>query len=126
PMTITSKSVAGCGLRCMASPSWLLLAWCGPGAGALAQPSHRCPGSTEPGCQTGEVPCKKPPSISDKLKSVLILLPPSEGKTAHTEGSPFDFADLSFPELEQERRQVLDALAEVSAREDAMSVLGVG
>lgn len=57
---------------------------------------------------------------------MLILLPPSEGKTAHTEGSPFDFADLSFPELEQERRQVLDALAEVSAREDAMSVLGVG
>nr|WP_317628482.1 peroxide stress protein YaaA [Glutamicibacter nicotianae] len=63
---------------------------------------------------------------SDKLESVLILLPPSEGKTAHAEGAPFEIEDLSFPELSAERRLVLDALAEVSAREDAMDLLGVG
>lgn len=63
---------------------------------------------------------------SDKLERVLILLPPSEGKTVHAEGSPFEIEDLSFPELSGERRLVLDALAEVSAREDAMDLLGVG
>lgn len=63
---------------------------------------------------------------SDKLESVLILLPPSEGKTAHAEGAPFEIEDLSFPEFSAERRLVLDALAEVSAREDAMDLLGVG
>lgn len=63
---------------------------------------------------------------SDKLEGVLILLPPSEGKTAHAEGSPFDLADLSFPELSDDRHQVLGALAEVSGRADAMDVLGVG
>ncbi|SCB80310.1 hypothetical protein GA0061084_0330 [Arthrobacter sp. NIO-1057] len=63
---------------------------------------------------------------SDKLEGVLILLPPSEGKTAHAEGSPFDLADLSFSELNDERHLVLEALAAVSSREDAMSVLGVG
>ncbi|MFB9667559.1 YaaA family protein [Glutamicibacter nicotianae] len=57
---------------------------------------------------------------------MLILLPPSEGKTAHAEGAPFEIEDLSFPELSAERRLVLDALAEVSAREDAMDLLGVG
>ncbi|MGV2855312.1 YaaA family protein [Glutamicibacter sp. AGC13] len=57
---------------------------------------------------------------------MLILLPPSEGKTVHAEGSPFEIEDLSFPELSGERRLVLDALAEVSAREDAMDLLGVG
>lgn len=64
--------------------------------------------------------------ISDKLEGVLILLPPSEGKTAHAEGAVFEIEDLSFPELVAERGQVLSALAEVSAREDAMEVLGVG
>ena len=63
---------------------------------------------------------------SDKLESVLILLPPSEGKTAHAEGAPFDIDDLSFPELSGERRLVLDALADVSARDDALDLLGVG
>ncbi|CBT75794.1 MULTISPECIES: YaaA family protein [Glutamicibacter] len=57
---------------------------------------------------------------------MLILLPPSEGKNAHTEGSPFEFEDLSFPELAEQRAQVLAALTEVSAREDAMEILGVG
>lgn len=70
--------------------------------------------------------CTEQTVNSDKLKSVLILLPPSEGKTAHAEGSPFEYDDLAFPELAGERRQVLEVLAEVSAREDAMSILGVG
>lgn len=33
----------------------------------------------------------------DKLESVLILLPPSEGKTAHAAGTPFELTELSFP-----------------------------
>lgn len=57
---------------------------------------------------------------------MLILLPPSEGKTAHAEGSPFDLPDLSFSQLADERHQVLEALAEVSGRANAMEVLGVG
>ena len=57
---------------------------------------------------------------------MLILLPPSEGKTAHATGDPFELGELSFPELSGPRSEVLDALAEVSAREDAMDILGVG
>lgn len=57
---------------------------------------------------------------------MLILLPPSEGKTAHTQGAPFEMETLSFPELTDDRHQVIDSLAQVSAREDAMEVLGVG
>ncbi len=58
---------------------------------------------------------------------MLILLPPSEGKTApSSRRQPVDLARLSFPELTQPRRTVGDALAAVSARADAMDVLGVG
>ena len=57
---------------------------------------------------------------------MLILLPPSEGKTAHAAGEPFELDELSFPELSGARCEVLDTLAEASAREDAMQVLGVG
>jgi len=57
---------------------------------------------------------------------VLILLPPSEGKTAHAQGSAFDLDNLSFAELTDERRLVIDALSNASAREDAMDILGVG
>lgn len=64
--------------------------------------------------------------VSAKLDDVLILLPPSEGKTAHTTGEPFELEELSFPELSLARTEVLAALAEVSARADAMEVLGVG
>ena len=72
------------------------------------------------------LPCNEGPLISDKLEGVLILLPPSEGKTSHAEGAAFEINDLSFPELVADRSLVLAALAEVSAREDAMEVLGVG
>lgn len=64
--------------------------------------------------------------ISVTLKDVLILLPPSEGKTAHTSGTPFSFNELSFPELGEFRSEVLAALQKVSARSDAMDTLAVG
>jgi cytoplasmic iron level regulating protein YaaA (DUF328/UPF0246 family) len=41
---------------------------------------------------------------------VLILLPPSEGKTAPRRGKPLDLATLGFPSLTAAREQVLDAL----------------
>ncbi|WP_298585088.1 YaaA family protein [uncultured Kocuria sp.] len=57
---------------------------------------------------------------------MLILLPPSETKTAPGAGSPVDPATLSFPGLTAAREQVLTELAATSAREDALEVLGVG
>jgi cytoplasmic iron level regulating protein YaaA (DUF328/UPF0246 family) len=57
---------------------------------------------------------------------VLILLPPSEGKTPAATGSAVDWPSLSFPELNPYRAKVLDALGTVSAHEDALALLGVG
>lgn len=57
---------------------------------------------------------------------VLILLPPSEGKTAPTTGSPVDLASLSHRHLEAARRRVGDALVKVSGQRNAFDVLGVG
>lgn len=57
---------------------------------------------------------------------MLILLPPSEGKTAATTSEPFDLNDLSFPELNAARKEVLQALSAASSRDDALKVLGVG
>lgn len=57
---------------------------------------------------------------------MLILLPPSEGKTPATKGPAVDWASLSFPELNASRAAVLEALGIVSAHEDALSLLGVG
>lgn len=56
---------------------------------------------------------------------VLILLPPSETKTAVRRGRPLDPAGLSFPSLAPTRAAVLDALIEVSANPDARHRLGV-
>ena len=58
---------------------------------------------------------------------MLILLPPSEGKTpAPTGNAPVCFADLSFPELTAERESVLEELATVSSGPDALTELKVG
>jgi cytoplasmic iron level regulating protein YaaA (DUF328/UPF0246 family) len=67
---------------------------------------------------------------------VLILLPPSEGKTAPRRGRPLDLADLGFPSLLEPRAEVLDALVSVcttdprtdpgEARDAAARTLGLG
>jgi cytoplasmic iron level regulating protein YaaA (DUF328/UPF0246 family) len=57
---------------------------------------------------------------------VLILLPPSEGKTPAARGDAVDWASLSFPGLNSYRAKVLEALGTVSAHEDALALLGVG
>ncbi|RBP64775.1 hypothetical protein DFO66_106175 [Brevibacterium sanguinis] len=55
-----------------------------------------------------------------------ILLPPSEGKTPASSGDPLDFAALSAPDLNPHRHTVLAQLKQVSERDDALEVLGVG
>src|SRR5690606_40518475 len=57
---------------------------------------------------------------------VLVLLPPSEGKTSPADGPPVDLTRLSSPGLTPVRERVLDVLVDVSARPDAVRVLGVG
>jgi cytoplasmic iron level regulating protein YaaA (DUF328/UPF0246 family) len=58
---------------------------------------------------------------------VLVLLPPSESKAVPAKrGKPVELERLSFPELTDLRKQVLEALTEVSARPDALVRLGVG
>ena len=56
---------------------------------------------------------------------MLILLPPSESKTGRTRGRPVAHETLSFPELDDTRRAVLEAVAKVSGHPDAAEVLGV-
>ncbi len=56
---------------------------------------------------------------------VLILLPPSEGKSQRRRGASLDLSDLSFPELTPLREAVLDSTTMVSARPDAFEVLRV-
>lgn len=57
---------------------------------------------------------------------MLILLPPSEGKTPPDAGTPVDLSTLSFPSLTQARQDVAAALAHVSGQDDALDRLGVG
>ncbi|MCP2265992.1 YaaA family protein [Promicromonospora thailandica] len=58
---------------------------------------------------------------------MLLLLPPSEGKTPAPDGAaPLDLAALAHPELYARREEMLAHLARVSERPDAPSVLGVG
>ena len=57
---------------------------------------------------------------------MLIVLPPSEGKTPAVSGPAFDPGKLHFPQLTDARKQVLAALAEASTAADAHAVLGVG
>lgn len=58
---------------------------------------------------------------------MLILLPPSEGKTAPARrGRPVDPDALWLPGLGPARAKVLDALIELSGSGDALDALGVG
>lgn len=57
---------------------------------------------------------------------MLILLPPSEGKSAAVTGPPVDLSQLHFPGLNHSRGQVLAALAAASSHEDALGLLKVG
>ncbi len=56
---------------------------------------------------------------------MLILLPPSEGKSGRRRGAAMDLEALSFPDLRAHRARVAAALARVSAAPDAARVLGV-
>ncbi|MCW2765849.1 MAG: hypothetical protein JWO11_1808 [Nocardioides sp.] len=59
---------------------------------------------------------------------MLILLPPSEGKTEPRRGKPLDTAELSFPSLAGARQRVRDALVELCEGDPAAAakVLDVG
>ena len=57
---------------------------------------------------------------------MLILLPPSEGKTPPETGKPLDFNELLFPGLSGERRTVLHELQAVSSLANAHETLKVG
>jgi uncharacterized protein len=57
---------------------------------------------------------------------VLILLPPSEAKTAPTRGKPLALDDLGHLTLTASRRTIVEALVSASERPDAAALLGVG
>jgi cytoplasmic iron level regulating protein YaaA (DUF328/UPF0246 family) len=54
---------------------------------------------------------------------MIVLLPPSEGKTAPRRGAPVDLAKLSFPELTERRETLLDALAALGTGDAALAAL---
>jgi cytoplasmic iron level regulating protein YaaA (DUF328/UPF0246 family) len=56
---------------------------------------------------------------------LLILLPPSEGKTAPSEGAPLDVSALPFPGLGKTRERLLDVLSRLTLPR-ALKYLDVG
>ncbi|HYQ33051.1 MAG TPA: peroxide stress protein YaaA, partial [Lapillicoccus sp.] len=56
---------------------------------------------------------------------MLVLLPPSEGKTVPRRGRSLDLSTLSFPGLTTARQAVLRSLVVASKTPDALEVLGV-
>jgi len=58
---------------------------------------------------------------------VLILLPPSEGKSVPRRGRPLDLTTMSGPELTEARTRVLDSLVELCSGDPEMAreVLGL-
>lgn len=57
---------------------------------------------------------------------MLILLPPSEGKTRPDGGDPLDLTALSSPGLNRVREQLLAALVRLSGTRRGAEVLGLG
>jgi uncharacterized protein len=63
------------------------------------------------------------------VSRVLVLLPPSEGKTPPRRGRPLDLSALSFPDLRPHRAEVLEALVTLCTTQEATvaaTVLGLG
>ncbi|MFJ2758872.1 peroxide stress protein YaaA [Nocardioides sp. NPDC087217] len=58
---------------------------------------------------------------------MLILLPPSEGKTAAVRGNPLALDDLRLPRLTPARAKVIDALVELCTTrpDEAVDILGI-
>ncbi|MFT4299002.1 MAG: peroxide stress protein YaaA [Aeromicrobium sp.] len=57
---------------------------------------------------------------------MLILLPPSEGKTRPDQGDPLDLAALSSPSLNRTREQILRSLIRLSQTKRGAEILGLG
>ena len=64
--------------------------------------------------------------LHPNVSPVLILLPPSEGKTAPRRGKPLDLGDLSLPALTPARERVLDALVTLCAGDPAQAAAVLG
>src|SRR4051794_40104353 len=58
--------------------------------------------------------------------AVLVLLPPSEGKTAPAAGAPLDLAALAHPELTKARERILNTLIRVSGGREATALKALG
>ena len=56
---------------------------------------------------------------------MLVLLPPSEGKTAARRGKPLDLGTLSFPELTGVREQVLEHLVHLATTDPELTLLAL-
>ncbi len=57
---------------------------------------------------------------------MLILLPPSEGKSHPARGASLDLATLAFPTLTTARERVVEALIETCSGPEAGRILGLG
>ena len=57
---------------------------------------------------------------------MLVLLPPSEGKTAPADGAPVDLGALVHPELTKPRERLLKALIRTSAGREATALKALG
>lgn len=59
---------------------------------------------------------------------MLVLLPPSEGKAAPTDGAPVDLAALAHPELSPQRERLLGAIERLGrgATRNGLERLGIG
>jgi cytoplasmic iron level regulating protein YaaA (DUF328/UPF0246 family) len=57
---------------------------------------------------------------------VLILLPPSEGKSSPARGKPLALGDLSFPKLTPAREQVLESLVRLCDEDPELAARALG